>query len=140
MGRDEMTGLPAICIRPGCGRNFTEHIHTTHLMEWCPRCTNLDGTMTETCYCREEYAASTASCDKRQEESAVLTCKFHQRASLPACGETAHAVTVGCVHEHVYRTALCTIHEDCPQRCCQDCWELPKVQRHACQLLVERAA
>ena len=40
-----MTGLPAICIRPGCGRNFT---------------TNLDGTMTETCYCREAYAASGA--------------------------------------------------------------------------------
>lgn len=61
--------LQAICMRPGCGRNFTEHIHTNHLMEWCPRCANVDGTMAESCYCREEYselpAVSTATCEKR---------------------------------------------------------------------------
>ena len=64
-----MSGLPAICIRPGCGRNFTEHLRANHLMEWCPRCTNLDGTSTDSCYCREEYAAaiSTASMHKRQK-------------------------------------------------------------------------
>jgi hypothetical protein len=73
--------------------------------------------------------------------TAPLTCKFHKRASLPACGEPGRAVTVGCVHEHIYRTVLCATHEDWPQRRCNDCWlELPKAQRHPCQLLVERAA
>jgi hypothetical protein len=60
-----MGDQPAICIRPGCGRNFTEHIHASHLMEWCPRCTNLDGTMTDSCYCREEYAPERTRCGRR---------------------------------------------------------------------------
>jgi hypothetical protein len=71
---------------------------------------------------------------------AEVPCKFRKRASLPPCGDPGHFVIVGCVHEHVYRTALCAAHEDWPQRNCQDCWELPKPQRHPCQLLVERAA
>jgi hypothetical protein len=56
----EHLAAEVLCARPGCERNFNEHIRVGHLMEWpesggpgCIRCQNVDGTITESCYCRE---------------------------------------------------------------------------------------
>ena len=65
-------------------------------------------------------------------------CKFHSKSSRPACGKPGRAVIVGCVHEHIYESVLCPDHEDASHRRCAGCWELPKPDRHACELLVTR--
>lgn len=45
--------IHALCT---CG--WTSANWNSNQAQGCPRCTNLDGTMTDSCYCREESAAS----------------------------------------------------------------------------------
>lgn len=63
-------------------------------------------------------------------------CTVYPVVGEPRCGMTpAVAVIVGCIHEHVYRAAVCASHED-TKAWCHEC--LRGADPHKCGLLVQR--
>lgn len=64
-------------------------------------------------------------------------CTWQPRVTGPVCSEPGDVVTVGCIHEHIYRACLCTRHQARTGRCL-DCFKSP-VRPHRCDLLIRAA-